>query len=246
MGANHSPLYVVVAKQLITAIEDGRYAIGELLPTEHELSAELQVSRQTVREAIRRLTEQGLVSRHPGIGTRVLRQHAEVRYSHRMESLSELISYAQDVPLKIHQVEAIEARGELAKMLSCRARTPWLWARGHRRKPNEDTNVTVSDIFVRPDYPGLDYHLLHTPGPVYDMLERLYGEVIEEVRQEIFTVALEPDIAEQLSVSEGAPAMEIHRRFIGKGDRLVMYGRSISPGSRFSYVTTFRRDKDSA
>ena len=238
------PLHAVITKVLTGRIESGDYPVGGLLPTELELSAEMKVSRQTMREAIRRLSELGLVSRQPGVGTKVLRQSVESHYSHRMESLSELIDYAHDVPLTLREVELVHVNRDVARMLSCRVRTPWLWARGHRQRPDEPTLYTVSDVFVRPDYPGLEARLLHSPGPVYDLLEREYGEVIEEVRQEIFAVSLSPETAAALSAPAGTPAMEIHRRFIGVGDRLILYGRSISPGSRFSYLTTFRRDRE--
>ena len=242
LSSASTPLYVAVAQTLTERITSGQYPVGQLLPTEHELSNELNVSRQTMREAIRRLHERGMVSRQPGIGTRVLRQRAESRYSHRMESLTELLDYAFEVPLKLDRVEFISANRNLAKMLGCRVRTPWLWARGHRQRADDSTRFTVSDVYVRPDYPGLEERLLTTPGPMYDLLQRDYGEVISAVHQEIFAVTLTPELAEELAVPAGSAGLEIHRRFIGNGDRLVMYGRSVSPGSRFSYLTTFRRE----
>ena len=245
MSSASTPLYVAVAQTLMERISSGQYPVGELLPTEHKLSDELSVSRQTMREAIRRLHEQGMVSRQPGIGTRVLRQRPESRYLHRMESLTELLDYAFEVPLKLERVDLIQADRALARMLGCRVRTPWLWARGHRQRANDSTLFTVSDVYVRPDYAGLQERLLTTPGPVYDLLQRDYGEVISAVHQEILAVTLTPELAEELAVPTGSAGLEIHRRFIGNGDRLVMYGRSVSPGSRFSYLTTFRRETGS-
>jgi Transcriptional regulators len=178
LGKASAPLYVAIVKTLMQRIADGVYPVGGLIPTEHELSDELAVSRQTVREAIRRLSEQGLVSRQPGVGTRVLRKTAESHYSHHMESLSELINYAFEAPLKLEQVDLISANRDQAKFLECRVRTPWLWARGHRRRPDDSELLTASDVFVRPHYPGLEDRLLSAAGPVYDLLEREYGEVI--------------------------------------------------------------------
>jgi Transcriptional regulators len=242
LGKASAPLYVAIVKTLMQRIADGVYPVGGLIPTEHELSDELAVSRQTVREAIRRLSEQGLVSRQPGVGTRVLRQTAESHYSHHMESLSELINYAFEAPLKLEQVDLISANRDQAKFLGCRVRTPWLWARGHRRRPDDSELLTASDVFVRPHYPGLEDRLLSAAGPVYDLLEREYGEVISAVHQEIVAVPIEGDTAMKLGVPPGTAGLEIRRRFIGNGDRLVMVGRSLAPGSRFSYVTTFRRE----
>ncbi|WP_149808438.1 winged helix-turn-helix domain-containing protein, partial [Salmonella enterica] len=55
--------YATVAKDLMAGIANGRYPVGSLLPTEHELCDLYGVSRHTVRAAIDQLLGQGLVSR---------------------------------------------------------------------------------------------------------------------------------------------------------------------------------------
>jgi DNA-binding FadR family transcriptional regulator len=60
-----------VAGYLERAILEGRWAPGELLPSERELSADAGVSRSVVREAIGRLAGLGLVRSIHGAGTRV-------------------------------------------------------------------------------------------------------------------------------------------------------------------------------
>lgn len=54
------PVYQQVAEQLREAILDGRLAPGAALPSERELCEAFQVSRTTVREALRALQAQGL------------------------------------------------------------------------------------------------------------------------------------------------------------------------------------------
>ena len=51
------------------AIKSGAFAPDERLPTEHELAAEFEVSRPIVREALRRLREQGLIYSRRGAGS---------------------------------------------------------------------------------------------------------------------------------------------------------------------------------
>ena len=50
----------------------GRYPVGELLPTETELMARHSASRQTVREALRILMDQGLIVRRAGLGSVII------------------------------------------------------------------------------------------------------------------------------------------------------------------------------
>ncbi|ANF84449.1 GntR family transcriptional regulator [Pseudomonas antarctica] len=56
-------------EQLRRRITEGRWAIGERLPTEPELSAELGISRNTVREAMRVLAFSGLIEIRQGDGS---------------------------------------------------------------------------------------------------------------------------------------------------------------------------------
>ncbi len=56
-------------EQLRRRITEGKWAIGERLPTEPELSAELGISRNTVREAMRVLAFCGLIEIRQGDGS---------------------------------------------------------------------------------------------------------------------------------------------------------------------------------
>jgi GntR family transcriptional repressor for pyruvate dehydrogenase complex len=61
-----------VFSQLASGIMSGAYEIGTHLPSERALAETLQVNRQVVREASRRLAQMGLVQVLHGDGTRVL------------------------------------------------------------------------------------------------------------------------------------------------------------------------------
>lgn len=73
-GVALEPLYALplkeqVSRRLRLLIEDGTLEPGEQLPSERELSEQLQVSRGTVREAIQFLQALGLVDIRHGTGT---------------------------------------------------------------------------------------------------------------------------------------------------------------------------------
>ena len=63
------PMYQQIAEDLRRQIESGTLAPGSQLPTELELRDKYEASRNTVRDAIKRLTSQGLVETRPGQGT---------------------------------------------------------------------------------------------------------------------------------------------------------------------------------
>jgi len=64
-------LYHDVVDELGLRIVRGEYTAGDILPGEESLVEELGVSRTVIREAIKVLTEKGLVQPRPKIGTQI-------------------------------------------------------------------------------------------------------------------------------------------------------------------------------
>jgi GntR family transcriptional regulator len=104
------PLYFQISENLKATIESGALAPGERLENELELAERLGVSRPTVRQAIQRLVQQGMVVRRRGLGTvvvapRIMRPLA-------LSSLYDDLQATQRAPstavLSAEQVEADE------------------------------------------------------------------------------------------------------------------------------------------
>ena len=62
-------LYVQVADAIIEYIKGQKLTVGDKLPSERILSESLQISRTSVREALRYLETQGIIRVHTGIGS---------------------------------------------------------------------------------------------------------------------------------------------------------------------------------
>lgn len=67
-----NPMYRQIAEDLRAQIESGELSPGQQLPTELELRDRYRASRNTVRDAIKWLTNLGLVETRPGQGTFVV------------------------------------------------------------------------------------------------------------------------------------------------------------------------------
>lgn len=68
-GTTRKSLADVVFERMHRAIKSGAYQPDERLPTEHDLAAEFEVSRPVIREALRRLRDQGLIYSRRGAGS---------------------------------------------------------------------------------------------------------------------------------------------------------------------------------
>jgi GntR family transcriptional repressor for pyruvate dehydrogenase complex len=61
-----------IAETLRAQILSGKYAVGERLPSERELSSKLGANRGSVREALKKLEQLGMITIRPGGGARVV------------------------------------------------------------------------------------------------------------------------------------------------------------------------------
>src|SRR3546814_18817339 len=100
-AAGVRPRYLQLATTLVHEIRSGRYPVGGLLPTEFELCDQFGVSRFTVREAVKQLVQLGLVTRQPGVGSRVLAKAPVTQYPQTMSGITDLRPYAYETPLEI-------------------------------------------------------------------------------------------------------------------------------------------------
>lgn len=100
--------------QLKEAIAAGRYLPGDKLPSEHELAEAFQVSRTSIREAMKMLSGQGLVTVKRGLGAYV----AESKESAYFAELQTVLAREKSNILELFQIRKIletEAAGWAAE-----------------------------------------------------------------------------------------------------------------------------------
>ena len=102
-----------IAEQIRESIMDGRLKADDRLPTEHELAKQFEVSRPTIREALKRLAAQNLIRsrRGPSGGTFVNRPSEEEVRSNLTTTMTLLISLGE-----FDLSEIVDARHELEVM----------------------------------------------------------------------------------------------------------------------------------
>lgn len=106
--ASPLPLYRQLASRLAEDIQQGRYAIGERLPSEPELSRQFQIGRPTVRQATDTLIQRHLIERRRGAGTFVLARPPEVDVFSTFGTVAAF--KAQGLELSVKLVEPLKLR----------------------------------------------------------------------------------------------------------------------------------------
>src|SRR5688572_17361940 len=95
------PRYLTVAQALMQEIESGKLPVGGMLPTEAEICERFGISRYTAREAVRQLTERGIVTRRAGIGTTIRNNTVNARYTASISDPSELIAFTKQTRVQV-------------------------------------------------------------------------------------------------------------------------------------------------
>jgi len=246
MGPGGKARYAQVAESLVGRINGGAYPVGSLMPTEFDLCRQFGVSRTTVREAIRHLSDLGLVSRRAGVGTQVRARHASPRFVHAVESISDIFQYARaSGKPQLLESREIEADGEEAALLQCAPGQRWQRFETARAFAGKGVPMVHSVIYVRPAHAAVAKLATTRREPIYTLLESEYGEPVIEVQQEFRSIQLGARQARILKVKAGSAGLHVIRHYFGGGERLLLVTLSVYPSDRFSYAMRLRYDRQS-
>lgn len=233
--------YATVERHLLTELADGRYPVGSRFPTEMELCARFGVSRHTVREALRRLTDMGLLQRLQGSGTLVQALHKPVEFSQSINSLTELYQYAVETRLEVEQEAAVAVRGSLAEAMGCDPDSRWLRFEGLRVARGDGTAVCWTELYLAGSLAGLRERVGREVTPIHVMIEAA-GHTIRRVEQELRAVTIPAPVAVRLGVPADSAGLRITRRYLGDDDVPLEVTFSVHPAERMLYRITLRRE----
>lgn len=230
------PRYLALAESLSESIRSGQYPVGGLLPTEAELCDSFNVSRHTVREAIRKLRDLGLVSRHQGVGTRVENKDISGRFVLSLGSIPDIWQYVQSTRFEPQSKKLIAAADAEIPLPPIGGEERWLLAEGLRYVGPQDLPISHSAVHVNGTFRGIADQVGQKQIPIFSMIERRYGLKVVEIKQEISAILVPPHLTKPLKVKPGSPALCIVRHYVTADGVTVEVGRSITPGDRFTYA----------
>lgn len=116
------PLYVQLENLLLERIESGELKVGDIIPSENELSKNYSVSRMTAKKAIDSLTIKGLVERVKGKGTFILGKEKKIELPlNRLRGFTQKVKEIGLTPKNIVPVlEKRKADKNIANLLGIR------------------------------------------------------------------------------------------------------------------------------
>jgi GntR family transcriptional regulator len=233
--------YRDIAARLQKEIRLGQYPIGNLLPTETELMAQYAASRQTVREALRILMDQGLIVRRAGLGSVVVATEPPVLFTHSVKSLGEWLRYSNETYRDVVDSREITATGKLAALLKCEPGKNWFLIEAIRRADQFADPLGWIEIYVLRKFAGVVKRSDHGRTPVHEQIARMFGQTTEYAQMEIFARAMPASLAKALRVKPGSPALTVVRRYYGVRDELFEVTVTTHPEGRYTYSMDMQR-----
>lgn len=238
---SEDPLYQQVARALKKEIVGGLYPVGSQLPTEDDLCTRFSVSRYTVREALRRLRDDNLVASRQGAGTVVVPQHSSSSYAQDVMSINDLVSWAAGRRFLIDSMQMLAIDAELGLRSGLANGEEWLVVHGFGHMDGVDCPFCSAEYFIHRDYAAVGRLLPRHTGPIFPLIEDLFGQTIVEVLQETGATLISPRLAQPLQVEAGTAGLEVRRSYKTSEGQIALVTISIHPAARFRHSTTLRR-----
>lgn len=205
------PLHVQAEHLLRKLIESDDYKNGKYLPNEIELSKQLGISRNTLRQSINKLVFEGLLVRRKGVGTKVVRKGI-------VSGVKNWLSFSQEMKVLGVEVRNFELH------ISRKPMNNEISAFFQKANAQESRSLVLERVRGSKDYPFVYFISYFNPdlpltgdedfsNPLYEMLEEKYDVTVKTSKEEISASLAGPEIAEKLEIKSEDPIL-VRKRFV--------------------------------
>ena len=234
------PLHLQAEEILRRLIEETEYKNGKFLPCEVDMSKQLNISRNTLRQAINKLVMEGLLIRKKGIGTKVVKKGI-------VGGIKNWLSFSQEMKMMGIEVRNFElhiSRKKMSKEIS----------NFFNASPDSDTErcIVLERVRGKKEYPFVYFISYFNPvipitgeedftRPLYELLETQYNIVVKTSKEEISARLAGEFIAEKLEINADAPIL-IRKRFVYDINKIpIEYNVGYYKADSFTYTIEAER-----
>jgi GntR family transcriptional regulator len=228
-----TPLYYQLEIALRRVIEAGDFLDGRL-PTEAELARQYQVSRLTVRSALRRLEEDGLIERHRARGTFVCREALDkvVRDHDHLSFEEDLRRHGGELAIDVQAIEETEAPPFVAEGLQLVPHSSVVRVRRLGRI-NHEPLWLERRFFPLEVGRKLSQEILLGVS-VNHLIQQVVGVRFKSARMRVDAAVATVEEAKQLHVAKGHPLLVSQQVYFDADGRAVQLMRSAFRGDRYA------------
>lgn len=232
------PLHTQIAEALRIQIQNEEFK--ENIPSERELAELYAVSRMTVRQALQKLRNEGLIYNERGVGTFVNNRKIDVHTRNLNGFTEEMISLGLKPSSRVLSFRRELAGESVMQDLALGAGAEVFYL--ERLRIADDEPMAFEKTYL-PAYlfPKLDEFDL-TKNSLYQVLVENYDLQMHHAEEMLEAAAATKRVAEQLGVRTGAPVLVVHRVVFSESNQPIESAHTIYRADR--YRATFYLSKN--
>ncbi len=236
MVRKSAPLAQQAADEIFSGIRSGQLANGDgLLPSETELSQRFEVSRATIREALAKLENAGVIIRKHGVGTFVAPSQSVIDTG--LEELESLETLAERIGLETHMSKAsIEERVASAAEAERLQLAPTDQVLSVARVIMTGKQPVAYLIDIVPlQYLRQQDLADHFNGSVLDLFLQREQPALSHSHTDIIPVAADEAIARKLKIKAGSTLLKLEAQLFTRDRKVVDYSLSYFVPGHFHF-----------
>lgn len=234
----NKPMYRQIADALREKISAGELKPGDALPTESSLQEAFNVSRVTVRQALKLLTEEQIVESIQGSGTYVKEERVNYDIYQLTGFYEKLADRNVDTHSEVSIFEVLKADAKLAEKLNL-SHDDKVWhvkrVRFIKQKP-----VNLEETWMPLAlFPDLTWEVMENSK--YHYVEQIKKLVIDRSEQELVPIMPSEEAIAALSLDPAKPILEKVSRGFLKDGRVFEYSRNVFNTDDYKFTLVARR-----
>ena len=232
-----TPLHIQAERLLRELIEKKEYQEGKLLPNEVELSTKLQISRNTLRQAISKLVNEGILARKKGYGTKVSTKGVLGRAKNWFSFSQEM----KALGISVHNFELhlswVIPEKDVLSFFDLKPETRVLCLERLRGKENFPFVYFIS--YFNPSIGMTGNEDFRTP--LYEILEEKYNVRASLSYEELTAINAPQHICKKLNIKSDEPVLFRKRMVYDENKRPIEFNYGYYRGDSFVFTVESER-----
>ncbi|MDR1056885.1 MAG: GntR family transcriptional regulator, partial [Prevotellaceae bacterium] len=219
-------------------IQKDEYKSGKYLPNEVELSEQLKISRNTLRQALNKLVFEGLLIRKKGVGTRVAEKKV-------FSEANKWLSFSQE--MNILGIKVCNFEFHLSWQTASKNESAFF------NIENAEPIFTLERLRGKENFPFVYFISKFNPAipfsgsenfnrPLYEILENDYNIIVRTSKEEISAMGADSFIASKLRINEGEPILVRKRHVYDINNKPIEYNIGYYRAESFTYTIECQRN----
>jgi len=228
------PVYYQLVQILEQKIKKGTWKTGDMLPSEAELGEMYGLSRMTVRKALEKLSDAGLIYAQKGRGTFVARPQIDKAIFSWDEFEEDVRSKGMKSSVKLLEAKIVKATNAVARHLDLNIGTPVLFI---RRLLLADGEPMVYDRKFLRYFKGKPFLENELSMSAADLVSAQTDIEAISSKISIEATVIREDEAEILKIPAGSPAFYVEQTLYAAGEIPMSWGWYIYRGDKYKFTS---------